>query len=77
MIRVAENDLYDDADVMQEYKVIWTFDEGTTGRKTCYSKEGAEEEVAKRKEQFGDRLKDITIKKGRKFIYRNGKQIYI
>lgn len=77
MIRVLENDLYDDADVMQEYKVIWTFDDGHKGQATCYSQKQAEEEVAKRKEKLGDELKDITIKKGRKFVMKNGKMKYI
>lgn len=79
MIRVREDYSFtDDGEIiMQEYKVIWTFNNGSTGKKTWYSQESAEEEVNKRKEMFGDDLKDITIKKGRKFIHKNGKQIYI
>lgn len=79
MIRVREDySLTDDGEIiMQEYKVIWTFNDGSAGRTTRYSQESAEEEVNKRKEMFGDDLKDITIKKGRKFILKNGKQIYI
>lgn len=79
MVRVREDYSFTDGGeiIMQEYKVIWTFNDGSTERNTCYSRESAEEEVNKRKEMFGDDLKDITIKKGRKFILKNGKQIYV